>query len=45
MVGEPYKRVLLKEAVKAQFTAAIAAEAAAQVKDDMTDEEKKRLNK
>ena len=35
----------LKEAAKAQLTAAITAEAAAQVKDDVTDKEKERLNK
>ena len=44
LVGEPYKRVPLKEAVKAQLTAAVAVKAAAQVEDNVTNEEEERLN-
>ena len=35
----------LKEAAKARFAAAIAAEAAAQAESDMTDEEEDKLDK
>ena len=34
----------LKEAAKAQLTATVATEVAAQLKDDVTDEEEKKLN-
>ena len=44
MVGEPYKRVLLKEAAKAQFAAAVVTKAAAQVEDNMTNKEEKKLD-
>ena len=44
LVGEPYKRVPLKEAAKARLAAAIAIEVAAQVEDNVTDEEEKKLN-
>lgn len=42
LVGKPCERVPLKEAVKAP---AVAAEAAAQVEDDMTDKEEEKLDK
>ena len=45
MVGEPYKRVPLKEAAKAQFTAAVITKAATQVEDNVTNEKEKKLNK
>ena len=35
LVGEPYKRVSLKEAAKARLAAAIAAEASAQVENNV----------
>ena len=45
LVEEPYKRIPLKKAAKARLAAAITVEAAAQVEDDITDEEEERLNK
>ena len=44
MVGEPYERVPLKEAAKARFAAAVATKAAAQVEDNVTNEEEKKLD-
>ena len=44
LVGEPCERVSLKEAAKAQFITAVAAEASAQVKDDMINEEEGELD-
>ena len=41
LVGEPCERVPLKEAAKAQLATTVAAEAAAQVEDDVTDGEEK----
>jgi len=41
LVEEPCERVPLKEAAKARLAAAVAAEAAAQVEDDVTSEEEK----
>ena len=45
LIREPYKRVSLKEVVKAQFTAAVAAKVSAQVKDNVINEEEGELNK
>ena len=45
LVGEPCKRVSLKEAAKAQLAAAAAAEASAQVKDDVINKEEGELGK
>ena len=45
LVGEPCERVSLKEAAKAQLTAAVAAEVSAQVEDDVIDEEEGELDK
>ena len=39
LVKEPYKRVPLKKAAKVQLATAIATKAAAQVEDDVTNEE------
>ena len=44
LVGEPCERVPLKETAKARFAAAVAVEAAAQVEDDVTDEEEEKLD-
>ena len=41
MVEEPCESVPLKEAAKARLAAAVAAEAAAQVEEDVTNEEEK----
>ena len=45
LVGEPCKRVPLKEAAKAQLAATVAVEAAAQVEDDVTNKEEEKLDK
>ena len=45
MVREDYKRLSLKEAVKAWLAAAVAAEVFTQVEDHMIDEEEEELNK
>ena len=43
-VEEPCERVSLKEAAKAQLAATVAAEASAQVEDDVIDEEEGELD-
>ena len=45
MVGEDYKRLSLKEAVKAWLAAAVAAEVFTQVEDYMINKEEEELNK
>ena len=45
LVGEPCERVPLKEVAKVRLTAAVAAEAAAQVEDDVTNKEEEKLDK
>ena len=45
LVGEPYERVSLKEAVKAWLAAVVAVEASSQVKDDVINEEEGELDK
>ena len=44
LVGEPYKKVSLKEVAKAQLAAAVAVEVSAQVKDNMINKEERELN-
>ena len=44
MVEKPYKRVPLKEAAKARFATAVITKAAAQVEDNVTNEEEKKLD-
>ena len=44
-VEEPYERVSLKEAAKAQLTAAVAVETSAQVEDDVINKEEGELDK
>ena len=44
LVGESCERVSLKEAAKAQFTTAVAAEASAQVEDDIINKEEGELD-
>ena len=44
LVGEPCKRVSLKEAAKAWLTAAVAAEVSAQGEDDMINKEEGELD-
>ena len=44
LVGEPCERVSLKEAAKARLAAVVAAEASAQVEDDVIDEEEGELD-
>ena len=41
----PYKRVFLKEAVKAQLSAVVATEASTQVEDDIINKEEGKLDK
>jgi len=45
LVGEPCKRVSLKEAAKAWLAAAVAIEASNQVEDDVINKEKEELDK
>ena len=45
LIGEPCERVSLKEAAKAWLAAAVAAEASAQVEDDVIDKEEGELDK
>ena len=45
LVGEPYKRVSLKEVAKAWLTAAVAVEVSAQVEDDVINKEEGELDK
>jgi hypothetical protein len=45
LVGEPCKRVSLKEAAKARLTAAVGTKASAQAEDDVIDEEEGELDK
>ena len=45
LVGELYKRVSLKEAVKAQLAAIVVVEASAQVEDNMIDKKEGELDK
>ena len=44
MVGEDCKRLLLKEAAKAQFAAAVTAEASIQVENYIIDKEEEELD-
>ena len=44
LVGEPYKKMPLKEAAKARFAAAVVIKAAAQVEDNVTNEKEKKLD-
>ena len=45
LVGEPYKRVSLKEAAKAQLATTVAVEASAQVEDNIINKEEEELDK
>ena len=45
LVGEPCKRVSLKEAAKAQLATAVAVEASTQVEDDVINKEEGELDK
>ena len=45
LVGEPYKRVSLKEAAKAWLAAAVTTEASAQVEDDVINKEEGELDR
>ena len=45
LVGEPCKRVSLKEAAKARLAAVVAIEASAQVEDDVINKEEEELDK
>ena len=45
LVGEPYERVSLKEAVKAQLTAAVTAGVSVQGEDNIIDKEEGELDK
>ena len=45
LVGEPYKRVSLKKAAKAQLVAAVTAKVSAQVEDDIINKEEGELDK
>ena len=44
LVKKPYKRVSLKEAVKAQLTAVVIIEASTQVKDNIINKEEGKLD-
>ena len=45
LVGEPYKRVSLKEAAKAQLATTVAVEASTQVEDNIINKEEEELDK